>query len=221
MIDLPFSQTFYQWLLSEETSFDVADLKGIDPDIAKTVTHLQGIVHKKVKLDSDRVLSATERQDQMSQLAMDGCPVEDLGLDFTLPGYPNIDYPLTSPHQVRKKRVTSRETILKQGEQLMSELSSPGSLLEIQYEGEVGTGLGSTLEFYSLISKEMQRADLQLCKGVEAASHCVEYVHSDSGLNLPRARDCKSSHMTKIKNKFQFLTKFMAKVILVLKVFSS
>ena len=91
MIDLPFSQTFYQWLLSEETSFDVADLKGIDPDIAKTVTHLQGIVHKKVKLDSDRALSATERQDQMSQLTMDGCPVEDLGLDFTLPGYPNIE----------------------------------------------------------------------------------------------------------------------------------
>ena len=55
------------------------------------MTHLQGIVHKKVKLDSDRVLSATERQDQMSQLAMDGCPVEDLGLDFTLPGYPNIE----------------------------------------------------------------------------------------------------------------------------------
>ena len=22
---------------------------------------------------------------------MDGCPIEDLGLDFTLPGYPNIE----------------------------------------------------------------------------------------------------------------------------------
>jgi hypothetical protein len=37
--------------------------------------------------------------------------------------------------------------------------------LEIQYEGEVGTGLGPTLEFYSLVSKELQRADLQLWKG--------------------------------------------------------
>lgn len=91
MIDLPFSQPFYQWLLSEENSFDVADLKGVDPDIAKTVTHLQGIVHKKLKLDNDRALSATERQDQISQLTMDGCPIEDLGLDFTLPGYPNIE----------------------------------------------------------------------------------------------------------------------------------
>ncbi len=29
----------------------------------------------------------------------------------------------------------------------------------------MGTGLGPTLEFYSLVSKEMQRADLQLWKG--------------------------------------------------------
>ena len=38
-----------------------------------------------------RALSAAEKQDQISQLTMDGCPVEDLGLDFTLPGYPNIE----------------------------------------------------------------------------------------------------------------------------------
>ena len=69
-----------------------------------------------------------------------------------------------TPDLDRKKRVISRETILKQGEQLMSELASSRSLLEIQYEGEVGTGLGPTLEFYSLISKELQRADLQLWK---------------------------------------------------------
>jgi len=31
------------------------------------------------------------RQEQISQLTMDGCPVEELGLDFTLPGYPNIE----------------------------------------------------------------------------------------------------------------------------------
>ena len=74
------------------------------------MSHLQGIVHKKIKVDNDRLdelyrwpknilieslifraLSAAEKQDQISQLTMDGCPVEDLGLDFTLPGYPNIE----------------------------------------------------------------------------------------------------------------------------------
>ena len=38
-----------------------------------------------------RGLSAAEKQDKISQLTMDGCPVEDLGLDFTLPGYPDIE----------------------------------------------------------------------------------------------------------------------------------
>ena len=48
--------------------------------------------------------------------------------------------------------------------QVMSELASSRSLLEIQYENEVGTGLGPTLEFYTLVSKEIQRADLGLWK---------------------------------------------------------
>lgn len=92
----------------------------------------------------------------------------------------------------------------------------------------MGTGLGPTLEFYSLISKELQRADLQLWKGAtvkigtedameedETARECVEYVYSDTGLYpLPIARNCKSSHKSKMKNKFQFLGKFMAKAVL-------
>ena len=28
---------------------------------------------------------------ECKNLTMDGCPIEDLGLDFTLPGYPNIE----------------------------------------------------------------------------------------------------------------------------------
>lgn len=35
-------------------------------------------------------------------------------------------------------------------------------MLEIQYENEVGTGLGPTLEFYALVSTELQRSDLAL-----------------------------------------------------------
>jgi E3 ubiquitin-protein ligase TRIP12 len=35
-------------------------------------------------------------------------------------------------------------------------------LLEIQYENEVGTGLGPTLEFYALVSTELQKSELGL-----------------------------------------------------------
>ena len=63
----------------------------------------------------------------------------------------------------------------------MSELASSRSLLEIQYDGEVGTGLGPTLEFYSLISKELQRADLLLWKGATVKIGTEDAMEEDEG----------------------------------------
>lgn len=34
------------------------------------------------------------------------------------------------------------------------------SVLEVEFAGEEGTGLGPTLEFYALVAAELQRADL-------------------------------------------------------------
>ena len=53
--------------------------------------YFPGIVRKKRKVEEDPKLSPSERQMKLKNLTMDGCPVEDLGLDFTLPGYPNIE----------------------------------------------------------------------------------------------------------------------------------
>lgn len=47
-------------------------------------------MHKKARLENNDKLTALERHERINQLTMDGCPIEDLGLDFTLPGYPNI-----------------------------------------------------------------------------------------------------------------------------------
>lgn len=67
-----------------------------------------------------------------------------------------------TPRLDRRKRSISREDILKQAEQLIQDFGHSKALLEIQYDNEVGTGLGPTLEFYALISKEIQRTDLGL-----------------------------------------------------------
>jgi E3 ubiquitin-protein ligase TRIP12 len=40
-------------------------------------------------------------------------------------------------------------------------------MLEIQSESEVGTGLGPTLKFYTLVSQELERADLGLWRDEE------------------------------------------------------
>lgn len=44
-------------------------------------------------------------------------------------------------------------------------------MLEIQYENEVGTGLGPTLEFYALVSTELQRAELGLWNDGDSYKH--------------------------------------------------
>lgn len=44
-------------------------------------------------------------------------------------------------------------------------------MLEIQYENEVGTGLGPTLEFYALVSTELQRVDLGLWNDGDSYKH--------------------------------------------------
>lgn len=70
-----------------------------------------------------------------------------------------------APRLDRKKRTVNREELLKQAESVMQDLGSSRAMLEIQYENEVGTGLGPTLEFYALVSQELQRADLGLWRG--------------------------------------------------------
>lgn len=44
-------------------------------------------------------------------------------------------------------------------------------MLEIQYENEVGTGLGPTLEFYALVSTELQKIDLGLWNDSDSYKH--------------------------------------------------
>lgn len=43
--------------------------------------------------------------------------------------------------------------------------------MEIQYENEVGTGLGPTLEFYALVSTELQRIELGLWNDSDSYKH--------------------------------------------------
>ena len=58
---------------------------------------------------------------------------------------------------------------------------SSSSILEVEYFEEVGTGLGPTLEFYSLVSKEFARKDLKIWR--DADSHGTgSYVHHPQGL---------------------------------------
>lgn len=117
-----------------------------------------------------------------------------------------------TPRLDRRKRTISRDDILKQAEQVIQDLASSKALLEVQYENEVGTGLGPTLEFYALVSQELQRRDLELWHAGEGAAI---HVNTPKGLfPLPLGRSTKVSHLSKVKSKFRFLGKFMAKAVM-------
>ncbi|EDW34373.1 GL22220 [Drosophila persimilis] len=73
-----------------------------------------------------------------------------------------------APRLDRRKRAISRAEILKQAEHILQDFGHSKALLEIQYENEVGTGLGPTLEFYALVSAELQRTDLGLWNGSDS-----------------------------------------------------
>lgn len=125
-----------------------------------------------------------------------------------------------TPRLDRRKRTVSRDDLLKQAEVVMQDLGSSRALLEIQYESEVGTGLGPTLEFYALVSKELQRADLEMWRGEHVTAdngrdQMLDYMFSACGLfPLPLGRSAKVGHVTKVKSKFKLLGKFVAKALM-------
>jgi E3 ubiquitin-protein ligase TRIP12 len=49
------------------------------------------IVEEKKRIDQDPSLTPAQRQAAIQALNLDGCPVVDLGLDFTLPGSSTVE----------------------------------------------------------------------------------------------------------------------------------
>ena len=127
------------------------------------------------------------------------------------------------PKLERKKKSIVRESdIFKQSETILNDFGKSKALLEIQYENEVGTGLGPTLEFYALVSLEMQKVDYELWRGEKikistatGANQNSHFYYSPNGLfPSPLAKNAKQHFVNKVRNKFKFFGKFVAKAIM-------
>lgn len=81
----------------------------------------------------------------------------------------------------RQKVRISRKHILESAVKVFELYGSSSSILEVEYFEEVGTGLGPTLEFYSLVSKEFARRDLKIWRDADS-NHPGAYVHHPIGL---------------------------------------
>ncbi|PIL24628.1 transporter [Ganoderma sinense ZZ0214-1] len=81
----------------------------------------------------------------------------------------------------RQKVRISRKHILESAVKVFELYGSSSSILEVEYFEEVGTGLGPTLEFYSLVSKEFARRDLKLWRDADSSLPGA-HVHHPLGL---------------------------------------
>jgi len=81
----------------------------------------------------------------------------------------------------RQKVRISRKHILESAMKVFELYGSSSSVLEVEYFEEVGTGLGPTLEFYSLVSKEFARKDLKIWRDNDASGP-GPYVSHPKGL---------------------------------------
>ncbi|TIC56498.1 hypothetical protein E3Q05_01686 [Wallemia mellicola] len=115
----------------------------------------------------------------------------------------------------RQKVRISREYVLESAIKVFELYGGSSSILEIEYFEEVGTGLGPTLEFYSLVSKEFARKSLRMWRGSQDSSESP-YVFSPTGL-FPEPMSDKESESDKGKERiklFRILGQFLAKGLL-------
>jgi hypothetical protein len=145
------------------------------------------------------------------------------------------------PKLDKKKKTISRSIdLIKQADLIISEFSintnnlattsnfsstnkNKQPLLEIQYESEVGTGLGPTLEFYALVSLEIQKCDNEMWRGEKikfqnsfGSNKNEFFFYSPTGLfPAPISKNTsKLTQLAKIVSKFKFFGKFAAKAII-------
>ena len=63
----------------------------VDQDLARSLKMLKKYLKAKQRIDDDRRLSPEKKTAKIEEIRINDARIDDLGLDFTLPGYPNIE----------------------------------------------------------------------------------------------------------------------------------
>lgn len=123
-------------------------------------------------------------------------------------------------------KVPRNDNLLEWAMQVMRVHSNRKTVLEVEFLGEEGTGLGPTLEFYALVAAELQRSDLAMWLHDdeiemneseefylgEGAKPIGYYVQRPSGL-FPAPLPQNSDQCERVSKYFWFLGVFLAKVL--------
>lgn len=90
IIDITFNPLFFRAGLYIDMKPTLAMLSLVDKDLGSSLRSLMTLVGAKRKIDQDDRLTKSQVRAAYEQLRIRDARIEDLGLDFTLPGYPHI-----------------------------------------------------------------------------------------------------------------------------------
>lgn len=89
IIDVSFNPTFFR--LGDGTATTLSAVFAVDMDLAKSLKMLKRYATAKAHIDNNDRLSSQQKVRRSEEIIVNGARVEDLSLDFTLPGYPHIE----------------------------------------------------------------------------------------------------------------------------------
>lgn len=126
----------------------------------------------------------------------------------------NADDPLQQLGRVtRHKLRLSRDTLFLSGLKVLNKYGSSPSVLEIEYQDEVGTGLGPTLEFYASMSREFSKKSLGMWRYEALGSSITQESEYVNTLLFP-APLTSSQDNSKVLELFHHLGTFVARSML-------
>ncbi|EKC98230.1 hypothetical protein A1Q2_07484 [Trichosporon asahii var. asahii CBS 8904] len=87
IIDVNLNKVFLKLLLGKPVRKNIATLKQVDETLARSLERLQTYLQARQEIESLTALPASSRRNKLSALTIGGAKLQDLSLDFTLPGY--------------------------------------------------------------------------------------------------------------------------------------
>jgi hypothetical protein len=93
--------------------------------------------------------------------------------------YAKVNEEIINRKKLIRTKIQARENVLAEAIEIMKNHAGAHATMEYEYEGEAGIGLGPTLEFYTLVSRELQKKSEGLFYSSNSDS---EFVTSEFGL---------------------------------------
>ena len=91
IIDVSFNPAFFRLAGPRPPTPSIAVIRSVDQDLANSLVQVSKYANAKAELDKDRRHRSAEKSRLSREITVHGAHLEDLMLEFTLPGYPNIE----------------------------------------------------------------------------------------------------------------------------------